>query len=745
MGVLEVRGNEKKRKLPWSGLVFDSKEKVTLTCPQAQRFPPHLRLALARAQQQSGAHTATAAMTSSHLRTPPPEQMSSVPGPSLANGVVRSAGRGQRKGKNASSSSSRKPRHVPVVDIRPKPSRKNSVFPPTKSQIPTTSYQDQYQQQPQVFPLKFEPGTFEDTNYDFEQAIGHNFNSLYLLEPIPAFLPLPRHNTHIGYYQPSLGEGDLGRMPQDMSTWQPERAVPDAAGQMSAMPSYGPPAESPYDWEQDYQQQHQQHQPQQQQQQQPQQQQQQQHQGPVAAETSAAALEANAWQDAISRSGLFDQTQLGPQYWPTYQAVPGFTATGGVGFSDPMSFTSWAHQQPMPAASVSHAQTEIPPLASFAHHHQTPPGTAATQRTVSPRDVFNDDFLLPPAPFRTSSQRLASEDEPMTSNSPLLEQSQLYRRGRGQIEAQQPLIHRPSSTSSFASMLRANERLMEASEDGSVSGASVVGGFNNSSSSSNSQLPSRTFSTASRDSARRLLPNEPRSSWARFAYLPSDDRQSREEDEEDDYDDDEDDDEEVPSHPYGTRISARTPVQSKKQPTEPSIGPQSSQAPGSGPAGPPTENFPSGRLPEHASSAVENLFIHEMREEGLSFREIQAAGPFVQAESTLRGRYRTYVTDKALRPRKAEWTAADDVFLWDAVRHYRRVGRHSRSDHIPWQKVRDYIFEAGGTHKFWSASCHKRWKMLRDQKLRERAGGSGDAGDPKDTKAGYSLNIYNDE
>ncbi|TLD29287.1 hypothetical protein PspLS_04069 [Pyricularia sp. CBS 133598] len=720
MGIFEVRGNDKKRKLPWSGLVFDSKEKLSLAYPQAQRLPPYLRLPSARTQQQPEANTTLPAMTSSHLRTPPPEQMSSLPAPALTNGVVRTTGRGQRKGKNASSSS-RKPRHVPVVDIRPKPSRKFS-FAPTESQISPTSFHHQYQQQPPAIPLKFEPGTLHDTSYyDFEQAIGHNFDSLYLLEPIPAFLSVPHHNTHLGYYQPTSGEGDLGGMPQDMSTWQPERAVPDS-GEMLVMPSYGPPAESPYDWEQDYQQH-----------------QQQQHQDPVAAaEQSAARLETNSWQDAISRSGLFDHPQLGPQYWPTYDPVSGLTATGGVGFAGPMSFTSWAHQQPMPAARLSHPRMENPPLASFAVQSQTPPATATTHHTVSPRDVFNDDFLPPAAPLRTSSYRLAAnEDEPMT-NDPVLEQSRLYRRSRSQVEAQQPLIHRPSSTSSFASMLRANERLMEASEDGSVSGASVVGGFN---SSSNSQLPSRSFSGPSGEFARRQLPNEPRSSRARFAYLPSDDRR-----EEEDEADDDDDDEEVPSHQYATSTSARASVRPKQ--TEPSTAPVSSpprQAPGSGPAGPPTENFPSGRLPVGASSAVENLFIHEMREEGLSFREIQAAGPFVQAESTLRGRYRTYVTDKALRPRKTEWTVADDVFLWDAVRHYRHVGRHSRSDHIPWQKVRDYIFEAGGTHKFWSASCHKRWKMLRDQKLRERSGGSGDVGDPKDTKAGYSLNIYNDE
>ncbi|KAI6543056.1 hypothetical protein MCOR10_000210 [Pyricularia oryzae] len=121
-------------------------------------------------------------MTSFHLRTPPPEQMSSLPAPALTNGVARTAGRGQRKGKNASSSS-RKPRHVPVVDIRPKPSRKISNS-PTEPQIPATSFCHHYQQQQPEIPLKFEPGTSQDTNYDFELAIGNNFDSLYLLEPI---------------------------------------------------------------------------------------------------------------------------------------------------------------------------------------------------------------------------------------------------------------------------------------------------------------------------------------------------------------------------------------------------------------------------------------------------------------------------------------------------------------------------------------------------------------------------------
>jgi hypothetical protein len=55
-----------------------------------------------------------------------------------------------------------------------------------------------------------------------------------------------------------------------------------------------------------------------------------------------------------------------------------------------------------------------------------------------------------------------------------------------------------------------------------------------------------------------------------------------------------------------------------------------------------------------------NKFLVEKRKQGMAYADIKALGQFPEAESTLRGRYRTLTKQKDERVRKPQWTK-DDV------------------------------------------------------------------------------------
>lgn len=61
----------------------------------------------------------------------------------------------------------------------------------------------------------------------------------------------------------------------------------------------------------------------------------------------------------------------------------------------------------------------------------------------------------------------------------------------------------------------------------------------------------------------------------------------------------------------------------------------------------------------HASAEEKNRLLVELKNQGKSYKDIKASVGFTEAESTLRGRYRTLTKAKHQRVRKPEWQLAD--------------------------------------------------------------------------------------
>ncbi|PQE15995.1 HMG box-containing protein [Rutstroemia sp. NJR-2017a WRK4] len=125
------------------------------------------------------------------------------------------------------------------------------------------------------------------------------------------------------------------------------------------------------------------------------------------------------------------------------------------------------------------------------------------------------------------------------------------------------------------------------------------------------------------------------------------------------------------------------------------------------------------------TSAEQDQYLLKARKAGLSYKTIRAQGKFLEAESTLRGRYRSLTKDKKDRVRKPQWTEVD-VGILPMVRNdtadYRllqkAVQKHSdpsipiTAQKFPWKKIAEYIVKSGGTYGFSPATCSKRWDEL---------------------------------
>ncbi|KAI0165856.1 hypothetical protein GGR57DRAFT_497324 [Xylariaceae sp. FL1272] len=111
-----------------------------------------------------------------------------------------------------------------------------------------------------------------------------------------------------------------------------------------------------------------------------------------------------------------------------------------------------------------------------------------------------------------------------------------------------------------------------------------------------------------------------------------------------------------------------------------------------------------------ADRQTKNQFLVESKRKGLTYREIKRMGDFPEAESTLRGRYRTLTKNKEHRVRKPEWQEKDIRLLQRAVR--KLAGDDSTSAKVPWKKVATYISEHGGSYHFGNATCRKKWDDL---------------------------------
>ncbi|KAJ5124835.1 uncharacterized protein N7515_008660 [Penicillium bovifimosum] len=97
-----------------------------------------------------------------------------------------------------------------------------------------------------------------------------------------------------------------------------------------------------------------------------------------------------------------------------------------------------------------------------------------------------------------------------------------------------------------------------------------------------------------------------------------------------------------------------------------------------------------------------NAFLIDCKRRGLSYKDIKRVGGFKEAESTLRGRYRTLTKSKDQRVRKPKWQEKDIRLLCEAVtlhadKHtYATVGMGmDEPPKVSWKKVAEYIWSRG--------------------------------------------------
>ncbi|KAI0393910.1 hypothetical protein F5Y17DRAFT_458441 [Xylariaceae sp. FL0594] len=103
-------------------------------------------------------------------------------------------------------------------------------------------------------------------------------------------------------------------------------------------------------------------------------------------------------------------------------------------------------------------------------------------------------------------------------------------------------------------------------------------------------------------------------------------------------------------------------------------------------------------------------YLVEMRRAGMPYRDIRKNGEYEEAESTLRGRFRTLTKAKSERVRKPEWTETDKRLLKQAVQIYASESGSVRS--VSWKKVGVYIKDHGGSYHFGNATCRKKWDEM---------------------------------
>ncbi|PGH16355.1 hypothetical protein AJ80_05205 [Polytolypa hystricis UAMH7299] len=113
-------------------------------------------------------------------------------------------------------------------------------------------------------------------------------------------------------------------------------------------------------------------------------------------------------------------------------------------------------------------------------------------------------------------------------------------------------------------------------------------------------------------------------------------------------------------------------------------------------------------------------FLVRCKLSGMSYKEIKERGSFSEAESTLRGRFRTLTKKKEHRLRKPGWQEKDLRLLRDAVLKFSSELRpissgETRLPRISWKQVGEYIWKNGGSYHFGNATCKKKWTEIQDQ------------------------------
>ncbi|KAK8074632.1 hypothetical protein PG997_009295 [Apiospora hydei] len=126
---------------------------------------------------------------------------------------------------------------------------------------------------------------------------------------------------------------------------------------------------------------------------------------------------------------------------------------------------------------------------------------------------------------------------------------------------------------------------------------------------------------------------------------------------------------------------------------------------------PEAEESDSEVIRANAERAKKDEFLVQSKRAGMTYREIRRKGNFTEAESTLRGRYRTLTKDKNARVRKPEFLDNDVLLLKKAV-HELAKGDSPTKARIPWKQVADFITNNGGSYHFGNATCRKKWDEL---------------------------------
>ncbi|KAI0025021.1 hypothetical protein F4780DRAFT_775492 [Xylariomycetidae sp. FL0641] len=111
------------------------------------------------------------------------------------------------------------------------------------------------------------------------------------------------------------------------------------------------------------------------------------------------------------------------------------------------------------------------------------------------------------------------------------------------------------------------------------------------------------------------------------------------------------------------------------------------------------------------SRKAKDEFLVHCKKEGMTYKEIRVKGNFTEAESTLRGRYRTLTKVPEARVRKPGWEDNDIRLLKLAVLEQSKeqdpAGRGARQ--ISWKRVGQYIADHGGSYHYGNTTVKRKW------------------------------------
>ncbi|KAI5810052.1 hypothetical protein DFH27DRAFT_537760 [Peziza echinospora] len=122
-----------------------------------------------------------------------------------------------------------------------------------------------------------------------------------------------------------------------------------------------------------------------------------------------------------------------------------------------------------------------------------------------------------------------------------------------------------------------------------------------------------------------------------------------------------------------------------------------------------------------ASRHQNDQVLVDLRDQGISYKEIKSRLQCTEAESTLRGRYRALKKPKSQRLRKPVWKEADIQALVNSVRSSFSVPKDCQDPKsggskpqmsARWKHISEEIFRIGGNYLFGPGTCKKKYKDL---------------------------------